>query len=159
MIKQVPDVKFIIRPEKEFITINSDDIFKNKKIVLFALPGAFTPTCNDYHLPGYELNYDELKKLGIDEVYCLSVNDPFVMKAWAKSLDLKKVKMLPDANLEFTKAMNMTSDRSSAGMGQRSKRYSMYIKDKNIEKIFIDEDGKFDVSDSNTMISYLKSNH
>ena len=157
MSKQVPNVKFVIRPEKEFITITSDDIFKDKTIVLFALPGAFTPTCNDYHLPGYELNYDELKKLGIDEVYCLSANDPFVMKAWAKNLDLKKVKMLPDANMEFTKAMEMVTDRSAAGMGQRSKRYSIYVKNKIIEKMFIDADGKFDVSDSNTMISFLKS--
>ena len=157
MIKQVPNVKFVIRPEKEFLTITSDDVFKGKNIVLFALPGAFTPTCNDYHLPGYELNYDELKKLGIDEVYCLSANDPFVLKAWAKNLDLKKVKMLPDANLEFTKAMGMLSDRSASGMGQRSKRYSIYVKNKIIEKMFVDEDGKFDVSDSNTMISFLKS--
>ncbi|MFZ9457556.1 MAG: redoxin family protein, partial [Candidatus Fonsibacter ubiquis] len=116
-----------------------------------------TPTCNDYHLPGYELNYDELKKLGVDEIYCLSANDPFVMKAWAKNLDLKKVKMLPDANLEFTKAMGMLTDRSASGMGQRSKRYSIYVKNKVIEKMFVDEDGKFDVSDSNTMISFLKS--
>jgi peroxiredoxin len=79
------------------------------------------------------------------------------MKAWAKSLDLKKVKMLPDANLEFTKAMDMIVDRSATGMGQRSKRYSMYVKNKVIDKIFIEQDGKFDVSDSNTMLSYLKS--
>ena len=157
MIKQVPNVKFITRPEKEFVTITSGDIFENKNIVLFGLPGAFTPTSSDYHLPGYELNYDELKKLGVDEVYCLSVNDPFVMKAWAKSLDLKKVKMLPDANLEFTKGMDMIVDRSATGMGQRSKRYSMYVKNKVIDKIFIEQDGKFDVSDSNTMLSYLKS--
>jgi len=157
MIKQVPSVKFITRPEKEFVTITSSDIFENKNIVLFGLPGAFTPTCSDYHLPSYELNYDELKKLGVDEVYCLSVNDPFVMKAWAKSLDLKKVKMLPDANLEFTKGMDMIVDRSATGMGQRSKRYSMYVKNKVIDKIFIEQDGKFDVSDSNTMLSYLKS--
>jgi len=141
MNKQVPNVKFVIRPEKDFITITSDDIFKNKNIVLFALPGAFT----------------ELKKLGVDEVYCLSANDPFVMKAWAKNLDLKKVKMLPDANMEFTKAMDMVTDRSAAGMGQRSKRYSIYVKNKTIEKMFVDADGKFDVSDSNTMISFLKS--
>jgi peroxiredoxin len=79
------------------------------------------------------------------------------MKAWAKSLDLKKVKMLPDANLEFTKGMDMIADRSATGMGQRSKRYSMYVKNKVIDKIFIEQDGKFDVSDSNTMLSYLKS--
>ena len=79
------------------------------------------------------------------------------MKAWAKSLDLKKVKMLPDANLEFTKGMDMIVDRSATGMGQRSKRYSMYVKNKVIDKIFIEQDGKFDVSDSNTMLSYLKS--
>ena len=97
MSKQVPNVKFIIRPEKEFITITSDDIFKDKTIVLFALPGAFIPTCNDYHLPGYELNYDELKKLGIDEVYCLSANDPFVMKAWANILTFLRSKFLAQA--------------------------------------------------------------
>jgi peroxiredoxin len=157
MIKQIPNIDFITRPEKDFIKVSSDEIFKNKNIVLFALPGAFTPTCNDYHLPGYELNYEELKKLGVDEVYCLSVNDAFVLKAWSKNLNLKHVKMLPDGNLNFTKAMNMIVDRSAAGMGMRSKRYSMYIKNRNIEKIFVEEDGKFDVSDSNTMLNYIKS--
>ena len=115
MSKQVPNVKFVIRPEKEFITITSDDIFKDKTIVLFALPGAFTPTCNDYHLPGYELNYDELKKLGIDEVYCLSANDPFVMKAWAKNLDLKKVKMLPDADRSESIPIALVNSKFASG--------------------------------------------
>jgi len=156
MIEKIPNVSFIIKPEKDFVTITSDQIFKDKKIILFAVPGAFTPTCNDYHLPGYELEYDEFKNLGVNEIYCLSVNDPFVLKAWSKSLNIKNIKMLPDNNMNFTRAIDMVTDRSKSGMGNRSKRYSMFIDNKKIIKVFIDQDGKFEVSDSKTMLNYLK---
>jgi len=157
MIEKIPNVDFITRPEKDFVTITSDQIFKDKKIILFAVPGAFTPTCNDYHLPGYELEYDEFKNLGVNEIYCLGVNDPFVLKAWSKSLNIKNIKMLPDNNMNFSKAIDMLTDRSKSGMGIRSKRYSMFIDNKNIIKIFIDQDGKFEVSDAKTMLNYLRS--
>jgi len=157
MIENIPNIDFITRPEKEFVTITSDQIFKDKKIILFAVPGAFTPTCNDYHLPGYELEYDEFKNLGVNEIYCLSVNDPFVLKAWSKSLNIKNIKMLPDNNMNFSKAVDMLTDRSKSGMGTRSKRYSMFVDNKNIIKVFIDQDGKFEVSDARTMLNYLRS--
>ncbi len=156
MIEKIPNVDFITRPEKEFVTITSDQIFKDKKIILFAVPGAFTPTCNDYHLPGYELEYDEFKNLGVNEIYCLGVNDPFVLKAWSKSLNIKNIKMLPDNNMNFSKAIDMLTDRSKSGMGIRSKRYSMFVDNKNIIKVFVDQDGKFEVSDARTMLNYLK---
>jgi len=157
MIENIPNIDFITRPEKEFVTITSDQIFKDKKIILFAVPGAFTPTCNDYHLPGYELEYDEFKNLGVDEIYCLGVNDPFVLNAWSKSLNIKNIKMLPDNNMNFSKAIDMLTDRSKSGMGIRSKRYSMFVDNKNIIKVFVDEDGKFEVSDARTMLNYLRS--
>jgi len=157
MIEKIPNVDFITRAEKDFVTITSDQIFKNKKIVLFAVPGAFTPTCNDYHLPGYELEYDEFKNLGVNEIYCLGVNDPFVLKAWSKSLNIKNIKMLPDNNMNFSKAIDMLTDRSKSGMGIRSKRYSMFVDNKNIIKVFVDQDGKFEVSDARTMLNYLRS--
>jgi len=157
MIENIPNIDFITRPEKEFVTITSDQIFKDKKIILFAVPGAFTPTCNDYHLPGYELEYDEFKNLGVDEIYCLGVNDPFVLNAWSKSLNIKNIKMLPDNNMNFSKAIDMLTDRSKSGMGIRSKRYSMFVNNKNIIKVFIDQDGKFEVSDARTMLNYLRS--
>jgi len=157
MIEKIPNVDFITRPEKDFVTITSDQIFKDKKIILFAVPGAFTPTCNDYHLPGYELEYDEFKNLGVNEIYCLGVNDPFVLKAWSKSLNIKNIKMLPDNNMNFSKAINMLTDRSKSGMGIRSKRYSMFVDNKSIIKVFVDQDGKFEVSDARTMLNYLRS--
>ncbi len=157
MIEKIPNVDFITRPEKDFVTITSDQIFKDKKIILFAVPGAFTPTCNDYHLPGYELEYDEFKNLGVNEIYCLGVNDPFVLKAWSKSLNIKNIKMLPDNNMNFSKAIDMLTDRSKSGMGIRSKRYSMFVDNKNIIKVFVDQDGKFEVSDARTMLNYLRS--
>jgi len=157
MIEKIPNVDFITRPEKDFVTITSDQIFKDKKIILFAVPGAFTPTCNDYHLPGYELEYDEFKNLGVNEIYCLGVNDPFVLNAWSKSLNIKNIKMLPDNNMNFSKAIDMLTDRSKSGMGIRSKRYSMFVDNKNIIKFFIDQDGKFEVSDARTMLNYLRS--
>ena len=150
----------------------ADDIFKGpsnssgqaRKIVLFALPGAFTPTCSSQHLPGYEKMYDEFKKLGIDEVYCLSVNDAFVMNAWQKDQRISKVKLIPDGTAEFTKAMGMLVKKNNLGFGERSWRYSMYVEDGEIKKIFVepgltDDYGPdpFEVSDADTMLNYLRT--
>jgi peroxiredoxin len=157
MKDQVPNVNFIYRIDGENIKKTTNDIFLNKKIVVFALPGAFTPTCSDYHLPSYEDNYDKIKKYGVDDIFCLSVNDSFVQNVWKKNSNVKKVNFIPDGNADFTKKMNMLTDRSETGMGMRSFRYSMYVDNKKIIKIFKDENGKFDVSDAGTMINFLKS--
>ena len=150
----------------------TDEMFKDpsnssgqvRKVVLFSLPGAFTPTCSSQHLPGYEAHYDEFKKLGVDEVYCLSVNDAFVMNAWTRDQKVEKVKLIPDGTGEFTKAMGMLVKKNNLGFGERSWRYSMYVEDGEIKKIFIepgltDDYGPdpFEVSDANTMLEYLRS--
>ena len=148
----------------EWKEIDTPMIFDSKKIVVFALPGAFTPTCSSQQLPGYEELYDEFKAQGIDEVYCLSVNDAFVMNAWAKDLNVEKVKMLPDGSGVFTEGMQMLVNKDHLGFGKRSWRYSMFVNNKQIIKQFT-EDGKndsgddqdpFKVSDADTMLKYLK---
>ncbi len=144
--------------------VSTGDLFVGKKVVLFALPGAFTPTCSTTHLPEYEAAYDELKALGVDEVYCLSVNDAFVMFQWGKAQQVSKVKLLPDGSGDFTRAMGMLVKKDNLGFGERSWRYSFYAEDGVIKKAFI-EDGfgdncpndPFLVSDAATMVAYLKS--
>jgi peroxiredoxin len=144
--------------------LTSEEIFANKKIVLFALPGAFTPTCSSTHLPGYEKNYDEFKKLGVDQVICLSVNDAFVMYQWGKHLEVKNVFLLPDGNADFTKEMGMLVKKENLGFGSRSWRYSMYVENSEIKKIFSepgfsDNFGQdpFEVSDAETMLNFLNN--
>ena len=116
--------------------VNSYELFGHKRVVLFSLPGAFTPTCSTYQLPGFEENYKEFKKLGIDEVYCMSVNDAFTMNAWAKSQDIKNVKVIPDGNGEFTDGLGMLVEKRNLGFGNRSWRYAAVIKNGIIEKWF-----------------------
>lgn len=171
--KQVPQVIFKTHTHDKnvcgdepfaWIDLSSDEIFKGKKIVLFALPGAFTPTCSSKHLPGYESRYDEFKELGIDEVICLSVNDAFVMNAWKEDQKVTKVKLIPDGSTLFTKGMNMLVRKDDLGFGERSWRYSMYVEDGEIKKLFSEAgfsdncpDDPYEVSDPETMLSYLKS--
>ena len=147
----------------EWKDITSDDLFKDKKIVLFSLPGAYTPTCSSQQVPGYEDKYEELKKY-VDEVYCLSVNDSFVMNAWFRDQKISKVKPIGDGEGKFTKEMDMLVNKPKQGFGMRSWRYSAFIENGNVVKMFV-EDGKndesndadpFKVSDVNTMLSYLK---
>ncbi|OHA91867.1 MAG: peroxiredoxin [Candidatus Zambryskibacteria bacterium RIFCSPHIGHO2_01_FULL_46_30] len=147
-----------------WVNVATDEIFKGKKIALFALPGAFTPTCSSQHLPGYEAHYDEFKKLGIDEVICLSVNDAFVMNAWRDNQGVRKVRLLPDGSAEFTRGMNMLVEKYDLGFGLRSWRYSMYVEDGEIKKIFIEPgfsnncpNDPFEVSDAQTMLKYLQA--
>ena len=149
----------------EWKDIDTTELFNNKKVVLFALPGAFTPTCSSQQLPGYEAKYEELKSMGIDEVYCLSVNDAFVMNAWFKDTNVKKVKPIGDGEGVFTQGMGMLVNKPKQGFGMRSWRYSVLIDDCKVVKMFI-EDGKnnesndndpFKVSDVDTMLNYLKN--
>jgi peroxiredoxin len=168
----VPDVVFKTRVRDESVggdnpfrwqDVTTDDVFAGKKIVLFALPGAFTPVCSSAHLPGYDARYQDIIDQGVDEVYCLSVNDAFTMYQWAKHLGIKHVKMLPDGNGDFTRGMDMLVRKENLGFGGRSWRYSMLVDDKKIVKLFC-EDGKIDncpddpftVSDADTMLAYLK---
>ena len=161
---RVPYTNFRTREGDEWQEVDTVDIFENMKVVVFAVPGAFTPTCSTKHLPGYEEKYDELKALGIDEVYCVSVNDAFVMNAWAKDTKTEKVKMLPDVLGVFTQGMDMLINKDHVGFGMRSWRYSMYVDNGEIVKVFEepgknntgDDDNPFGVSDAGTMVKYLK---
>lgn len=172
-VGRVPDVTFKTRVRNdslpgpnpyEWRDLTTDDVFKDKSVVLFAVPGAFTPACSESHLPGFESNYDEFRSLGIDQIVCLSVNDPFVMFQWARSQDIKKIFMLPDGNGEFSKLMGMLVERSATGMGHRSWRYSMHVENGEIQKLF-SEPGKADnpegvpvqASSAETMLTYLRS--
>jgi peroxiredoxin len=173
MMEKVPAVVFKTRVRDESVEgpnpfrwqdVTTDDIFKGKKIVMFGLPGAYTPTCSSSHLPDYEKKYDELKELGVDEVYCVSVNDAFVMYNWSQKLGIDKVKMLPDGNAEFTRKLGMLVRKENLGFGDRSWRYSMFVEDGEIKKMFIEpgfadncEDDPFEVSNVDTMLDYLKS--
>lgn len=188
---QVPNVTFKARVRDEKIggpnpydwkDVTTDDLFKGKRAVIFCLPGAFTPTCSSTHLPGYEAQYEAIKACGVDEIYCLSVNDAFVMRQWGVHQGLeseeadssnplnpgnfKKVKLLPDGAALFTRGMGMSTVwDSQRGFGERSWRYSVVINDNTIEKIFIENDqpvqnfaaDPFEVSDANTMLTYLQS--
>lgn len=128
-----------------------------KTVVVFALPGAFTPTCSAKHVPGYLEKFSELKAAGVDEIWCLSVNDAYVMGAWARELKTAgKIRMLGDGNADFARAAELALDRSSAGMGLRSRRYSMLVKDGRVATLNLESPGKFEVSDADTMLSQLK---
>ena len=171
--KAVPQIIFRTRVRDESIggenpyvwkDVSSADIFNQRRIVVFALPGAFTPTCSSTHLPGYEAKYAELKQLGVDEVYCLSVNDAFSMFQWGKKLDIENVKLLPDGNMHFTKGMGMLVSKENLGFGYRSWRYSMLVEDGEITQLF-EESGKsdncqedpFQCSDVDTMLNHLRN--
>ncbi len=159
--QNVPQVKFQVRENDQWQTWTTDDLFKGKKVVLFALPGAFTPTCSSTHLPRYNDLAGEFKKVGVDDVICLSVNDTFVMNAWKEGQEAENVTFLPDGNGEFTSGMGMLVDKKDLGFGPRTWRYSMLVNDGKIEKMFIEPDvpgDPFEVSDADTMLDYLAPN-
>lgn len=134
----IPQEEFIFRENSQFVTRTTEDLFYDKRVIVFSLPGAFTPTCSHYQLPGFEEKYDEFKELGIDEIYCVSVNDAFVMNAWAKDQGIKKVKMLPDGNGYFTRQMGMLVKKTNLGFSSRSWRYAMVVYDGQVEKLFVE---------------------
>lgn len=156
--QRVPQVKFKVREGHKWAEKTTDDYFKGKKVVLFALPGAYTPTCSSVHLPRYNELYDSFKKAGIDDVICLSVNDSFVMNSWKEDQDAEKITMLPDGNGEFSEKLGFLVDKQAIGFGKRSWRYSMLVNDGKIEKMFIEEEkpgDPFDSSNAETMLKYL----
>ena len=147
----------------EWKVLTSDDVFSGKRIVLFALPGAFTPACSESHLPGFERHYDAFRAVGIDEVISLSVNDAFVMFQWGKHMGVENVRLLPDGSGEFTRKMGMLVDKDNLGFGMRSWRYSAFINDGEVEQLFTEAgysdncpSDPFDVSDAQTMLGYLR---
>ena len=171
--QRVPDVVFHTRVRNdtlggpnpfEWKDVSTDELFAGKNIVLFAVPGAFTPACSDSHLPGHEKRYHDFRAVDIDAVYCLSVNDAFVMFQWAKSREIQNVAMLPDGNGEFTRLMGMLVQRTRQGMGLRSWRYSMHVTDRLIRKLFVEPGFRdeppgvgLEVSDAETMLAYLST--
>ena len=157
---QVPAVTFRTRNDDDWQEVTTADLFDGKTVVLFALPGAFTPTCSSTHLPGYMSLSEQIRSQGVDDILCLSVNDSFVMNAWAKDqLVVDEVRMLPDGNGHFSKAMGMLVDKENLGFGLRSWRYSMLVVDGVIEKTFVedfdDPGDPFEVSDAMAMLAYV----
>ena len=155
---KIPSINFKIQKNHQWINLSTEEIFNNKTVVVFALPGAYTPTCSSSHLPRYNELAPVLKANGVDEVVCVSVNDTFVMNAWSKDQEAENVLMIPDGSGEFTDAMGMLVNKNDIGFGSRSWRYSMLVKDGTIEKMFIEpevEGDPFEVSDADTMLKYI----
>lgn len=175
MIKTIPNVNFQVRVRDDSIegdnpfkwdTKSTDDYFANKKVILFSLPGAFTPTCSTFQLPDFNKLFDDFKEYGIDEIYCISVNDSFVMNAWAKHHGIGKVKVIPDGNAEFTRKMGMLVDKANLGFGQRSWRYALIIENGNILENFVEpgftdnaEGDPYEVSSPQNILEYLSKNN
>lgn len=154
----VPDVTFRVRRNNEWVDVTTAEIFKNKTVVVFSLPGAYTPTCSSTHLPRYNELAPVFRANGVDEIVCISVNDTFVMNEWAKDQEAEQVTVLPDGNGEFTEKMGMLVDKSDLGFGKRSWRYSMLVRDGRIEKQFIEPEkpgDPFEVSDADTMLRHI----
>ena len=153
---RIPSIKLRRMTKDGPKEVTTDELFKGKKVALFALPGAFTPTCSAKHLPGYVHNADQLKGKGLSSIVCLSVNDAFVMDAWGKSQNVgDKVEMVADGNADFTKAIGLEMDGSGYGMGTRSKRYSMLVDDGVVKQLNVEKPGAFEVSNAETMLKQV----
>jgi peroxiredoxin len=161
----IPSVDFMFREDGQFVTKSTEELFDVKRVVVFSLPGAFTPTCSAYQLPGFEEMYDQFIASGIDEIYCISVNDAFVMNAWAKDQGIKRVKLIPDGNGEFTSGIGMLVKKFNLGFAMRSWRYAAVIDNGMIEKMFV-ESGKCDNAEEDPyvettpdkVLEYVKAN-
>ena len=159
--QNVPNVTFHTRQNSQWVDVTTDELFKGKTVVVFSLPGAFTPTCSSTHVPRYNQLADALKAQGVDDIICMSVNDTFVMNEWKEAEAADKLTFIPDGNGEFTEGMGLLVDKNNLGFGKRSWRYSMLVKDGVIQKMFIEpeKDGDpFEVSDADTMLGYIAPN-
>jgi len=157
----VPAVVFHTRENNDWLDVSTETIFAHKKVIVFALPGAFTPTCSSTHLPRYNELSAVFREHGIDEIICLSVNDAFVMDAWKENQDAANIRFIPDGNGDFSEGMGMLVNKSDLGFGERSWRYSMLVNDGVIEKMFIEADvpgDPFQVSDADTMLQHVAPN-
>lgn len=156
--QRVPSVTFHTRRDNEWVKVTTDELFSGKTVIVFSLPGAFTPTCSSTHVPGYNQLAKTFKENGVDDIICISVNDTFVMNEWAKAQESTNITMIPDGNGEFTEGMGLLVDKVDLGFGKRSWRYSMLVKDGTIEKMFIEPEepgDPFKVSDAETMLKYI----
>ncbi len=156
--QNVPQVTFPTRQGDAWVNVTTDELFKDKTVLVFSLPGAFTPTCSSSHLPRYNELFPVFQAHGVDEILCVSVNDTFVMNAWKQDQEAENITFIPDGNGEFTDGMGMLVDKNDLGFGKRSWRYSMLVKNGVVEKMFIEpnEPGDpFKVSDADTMLNYL----
>ena len=156
--KAVPKVTFKTRANEQWKDVTTDEIFKGKTVVVFSLPGAYTPTCSSTHLPRYNELAPILKANGVDDIVCISVNDGFVMDQWKRDQEAGNITVIPDGNGEFTEGMGMLVDKSNLGFGKRSWRYSMLVKDGIVRKMFIEPDKEgdpFEVSDAETMLKHI----
>jgi glutaredoxin-like protein len=159
--QRVPQVAFRTRTNGEWKTVTTDELFKGRTVVVFSLPGAFTPTCSSTHLPRYNELAPAFRANGVDEIVCVSVNDGFVMSEWAKDQEADNVRLVPDGNGEFTEKMGMLVDKADLGFGKRSWRYSMLVKDGVVQKMFIEPEkagDPFEVSDADTMLAFINPN-
>lgn len=156
--QRVPDVTFPVREGNAWKKLTTDELFKDKTVVVFSLPGAFTPTCSSSHLPRYNELAPAFRAAGVDTIVCVSVNDTFVMNEWAQDQESENIVLLPDGNGDFTEGMGMLVDKRDLGFGKRSWRYSMLVKNGVVEKMFIEpekEGDPFEVSDADTMLNYI----
>lgn len=156
--QRVPEVTFRTRDNGDWVDVTSTELFAGKTVIVFALPGAFTPTCSSAHLPRYNELAGVFKANGVDDIVCISVNDAFVMNTWKQDQDAENVRLIPDGNGEFSAGMGMLVDKSDLGFGKRSWRYSMLVKDGVIDKMFIEPQvpgDPFEVSDADTMLNYI----
>ena len=156
--RPVPEATFRTRRDHEWVNVTTDEVFKGKSVIVFSLPGAFTPTCSSSHVPRYNQLEPLFRSRGIDEVICVSVNDAFVMDEWKRAQHADRVRFLPDGNGEFTQGMGLLVGKEDLGFGKRSWRYSMLVRDGVIEKMFIEPEepgDPFKVSDADTMLAYL----
>ncbi|MCG7496914.1 glutathione peroxidase [Vibrio sp. Of7-15] len=154
----IPQVTFPTRQGDEWVNVTTDELFKNKTVIVFSLPGAFTPTCSSSHLPRYNELASVFAEHGVDDILCVSVNDTFVMNAWKADQEAENITFIPDGNGEFSEGMGMLVDKADLGFGKRSWRYSMLVKNGVVEKMFIENDepgDPFKVSDADTMLSYV----
>ncbi len=156
--QRIPEVEFHTRAGHEWVDVSSSELFAGKKVIVFSLPGAFTPTCSSSHVPRFNQLADTFKELGVDEIICMSVNDAFVMNEWKVDQKADKITFVPDGNGEFTDGMGMLVDKDAIGFGKRSWRYSMLVDDGVIVKHFIEPDvpgDPYEVSDADTMLEYM----
>ena len=159
--RRVPNATFRVRENNEWKSLTTSELFDGKTVVVFSLPGAFTPTCSSTHLPRYNELAPAFFANGVDSILCVSVNDTFVMNEWAKDQDADNITLVPDGNGEFTEGMGMLVDKAELGFGKRSWRYSMLVKDGVIQKMFIEPQkpgDPFEVSDADTMLRYINAN-
>ena len=163
----IPDINFQFRegdtrPDQgtcpiggKFVTRSSRELFANKRVIIFSLPGAFTPTCSTYQLPGFDQNFETFKNEGIDDIFVVSVNDAFVMNAWATDCAIKNIKTIPDGNGDFSKSLNLLNDQTKNFMGIRCTRFALISIDNNIEKLFIEKPREFKVSSAENILAQL----